>query len=172
MRSALPRVAFKQLGHRIRQEREEQASRLGKIEPSLEGASGGLPLTEGVPGARLQQESRDLPHLMGSRDGAVEDGRERGGQDGIGLRGLPSRAAAPARSLGDRAPPPVRRSGSSRLLPTAPGPNCDAPSPSAWPPRSAAWRRQQQRMSRTPARHRNHLRRVMAFPGRSSRLWS
>jgi hypothetical protein len=27
-------------------------------------------------------------------------------------------------------------------------------------------------MSRTPARHRNHLRRVMAFPGRSSRLWS
>lgn len=119
MHSALPRVAFKQLRHRIQQEREEQASRLGKIEPSLEGASGGLPLTERVPGARLQQESRDLPHLMGSRDGAVEDGRERGGrrsrvvlgepqrrhsgantrpfaflagrlgQDGIGLRGLP-----------------------------------------------------------------------------------
>ena len=119
MRGALPRVAFKQLRHRIQQEREEQASRLGRIEPSLGGASGGLPLTEGVPGARLQQESRDLPHLMGSRDGAVEDGRERGGrrsrvvldepqrrhsgantrpfaflagrlgQDGIGLRGLP-----------------------------------------------------------------------------------
>jgi hypothetical protein len=119
MRGALPGVALKQLRRRVQQEREEQAIRLGEIEPSLEGTSGRLPLTERVPGARLQQESRDQPHLMRSRGRAVEDGRERGGrrsrvvlsepqrrhggadtrpfafgfgrlgQGGIGLRGLP-----------------------------------------------------------------------------------
>ena len=80
MRGALPGMAFKQLRHRVQQEREEQAIRLGEIEPSLERASGSLPLTERVPGARLQQERRDQPHLMGSRSRAVEDGRERGGR--------------------------------------------------------------------------------------------
>ncbi len=54
MRGALPGVAFKQLRRREQQEREEQAIRLGEIEPSLEGTSGCLPLTERVPGARLQ----------------------------------------------------------------------------------------------------------------------
>src|SRR5580704_12062764 len=78
VRGALPGMAFKQLRHRVQQEREEEAIRLGEMEPSLEGSSGGLPLTERVPGARLQQESRDLPHLMGSRNRGAEDGRERG----------------------------------------------------------------------------------------------
>ena len=36
MRGALPGVAFKQLRHRVQQEREEQAIGLGEIEPSLE----------------------------------------------------------------------------------------------------------------------------------------
>ena len=45
MRGALQGMAFKQLRHPVQQEREEQAIRLGEIEPSLEGASGRLPLT-------------------------------------------------------------------------------------------------------------------------------
>jgi hypothetical protein len=99
--------------------RDEQAVGRGEIEPALEGPSGRLPLTERVPGARLEQESRDHPHLMRSRSRADQDGRERGGrcsrvalgepqrrhrgadtwpfafgfghlgQGGIGLRGLP-----------------------------------------------------------------------------------
>jgi hypothetical protein len=91
VRGALPGMAFKQLRHRVQQEREEQAIRLAEIEPSLEGASGRLLLTERVPGARLQQESRDLPHLMGSRGRAVEDGRERGGRRSRVVLGEPQR---------------------------------------------------------------------------------
>ena len=91
MRGALPGVAFKQPRHRVQQEREEQAIRLGEIEPSLESVSGSLLLTERVPGARLQQESRDLPHLMGSRGRAVEDGRERGGRRSRVVLGEPQR---------------------------------------------------------------------------------
>jgi hypothetical protein len=53
VRGALPGMAFKQLRYRVQQEREEQAIRLGEVEPAFEGASGGLPLTERVPGARL-----------------------------------------------------------------------------------------------------------------------
>jgi hypothetical protein len=59
MRGALPGMAFKQLRHRVQQEREEQAIRLGEIEPSFEGTSGRLPLTERGPGGRLQQECGD-----------------------------------------------------------------------------------------------------------------
>ena len=91
MRGALPGLAFEQLRHRVQQEREEEAIMLGEIEPSLEGASGRLPLTERVPGARLQQESRDPPHLMGFRSRAVEDGRERGGRRSRVLPGEPQR---------------------------------------------------------------------------------
>src|SRR4029077_15082853 len=36
-------------------------------------------LAERIPGARLQQQRRDLPHLVRSRGRAVQDGRERGG---------------------------------------------------------------------------------------------
>jgi len=53
MRGALPGMAFKQLRHRVQQEREEQAIRLGQIEPSLEGMSGSLPLTESGAGRRV-----------------------------------------------------------------------------------------------------------------------
>jgi hypothetical protein len=52
VRGVLPGMAFKQLRHRVQQEREEQAIRLGEIQPSLKGASGSLPLSERVPGAR------------------------------------------------------------------------------------------------------------------------
>jgi hypothetical protein len=51
---ALPGVAFKQLRYWVQQERQEQPIRLGEIEPSLEGASGRLPLTERVLSARLE----------------------------------------------------------------------------------------------------------------------
>ena len=91
MRGALPGMVFKQLRQRVQQEREEQAIGLGEVEPSLEGASGSFPLTERVPGARLQQESRDQPHLMGSRGRAVEDGRERGGRRSRVVLGEPQR---------------------------------------------------------------------------------
>ena len=91
MRGALPDMAVKQLRRRVQQEREEQAIRLGEIEPSLEGTSGRLPLTERVPGARLQQESRDQPHLMGSRGRAVEDRRQRGGRRSRVVLGEPQR---------------------------------------------------------------------------------
>ncbi len=89
MRGALPGLAFKQLRHRVQQEREEQAIGLGEIE----GASGRLPLTERIPGARLQQESRDQPYLMRSRGRAVEDGRERGGRRSRVVLGEPQRIA-------------------------------------------------------------------------------
>jgi hypothetical protein len=88
---ALPGVAFKQLRYWVQQERQEQPIRLGEIEPPLEGASGRLPLTERVPGARLQQKSRDQPHLLRSRSQTVEDGRERGGRRSRVVLGEPQR---------------------------------------------------------------------------------
>src|SRR6476646_11198088 len=91
MGGALPGVALKQLRHWVQQEREEQAIGLGEIERSLEGVSGRLPLAERVPGARLQQQSRDLPYLMGSRGRAVQNGRERGGRRSRVVLGEPQR---------------------------------------------------------------------------------
>jgi hypothetical protein len=91
MRGVLPGLAFEQLRHRVQQEREEQAIRLGEIESSLEGASGRLPVTERVPGAGLQQQSRDHPHLMGFRGRAVQDGRDRGGRRWRVVLGEPRR---------------------------------------------------------------------------------
>ncbi len=58
MRGVLPGVTFQQLRHRVQQEREQQAVRLGEIERSLEGVSGSLPLTERVPGARRPMDRR------------------------------------------------------------------------------------------------------------------
>jgi hypothetical protein len=84
-------MAFEQLGHRVQQEGEEQAMRLGEIEPPLEGAPGGLPFPERFPSARLQQESRDQPHLMRTAGRAVEDGRERVGRRPRVVLGEPQR---------------------------------------------------------------------------------
>jgi hypothetical protein len=53
VRGALPGMVLKQVRKRVQEEREEQAVRLGKIEPSLNGASGGLMLIESFPSARL-----------------------------------------------------------------------------------------------------------------------
>jgi hypothetical protein len=73
-------MAFEQLRQRVQLEREEQAIRLGEIEPSLEGVSGRLPLAERGPGARLKQPSRGPPHRTGGRGRAVENEGERGGR--------------------------------------------------------------------------------------------
>jgi len=81
VRGAAPAMAVEQPGHRVEQEREEQAFWRGAVERLLEGPPRSARVAERVTCDRLEQERLDLPQ-MGVRHHhrAVDDGCEYGGR--------------------------------------------------------------------------------------------
>jgi hypothetical protein len=79
VRGAVATMALEQSGGGIQQEREHQALRLGLIEGAFEGTPRGDRVAEGVAGHRVEQESLNHPKVgVRQRNGAVDDGRQRG----------------------------------------------------------------------------------------------